>query len=140
MMLKHVSRKLTALLALSLALSLLAVLTANETSASIGVTYAISSSEDDAWSRIDTVGPDDASFYLSKSDMIAGLRWSIDIPEGATVERAYVNLKARIVSLSGPKCGIRLIQQDSAPPFTTVFWDEQIEGNVMWTLPAFVLG
>jgi hypothetical protein len=126
-------------IAFLLAVSFFAIFIDNYALASTTVTYAIESSEDDAWTKSDTVRPDEVCFYLSKSDMRAGLRWQVSIPEGSIIESAHVEVKARSVSLSGPKCKILLINQDSCAPFNTIFWDWDTTLNVIWDLPTFLL-
>jgi PKD repeat protein/KaiC/GvpD/RAD55 family RecA-like ATPase len=138
---RHVSRVFTLSIAFLLAVSFLAVFINNEASASTTVTYTIQSSEDDAWSKSDTVGPDDVSFYLSKSDMKAGVRWQINIPKGSTIESAHIEVRARAISLSGPKCKIQVFDQDSTAPFDVIFWNWPVVSSpTSWNLPPFIIG
>lgn len=106
------------------------------------VTYQINASKDDAWSKVDDVEWDDDKYYLSKSDLRAGCRWSIDIPKGATIESAYYIGRAKSSSDWGvwrpAIIRIQAFDQDSCDDFDAIFWDWPVmPGYVDWTLPAF---
>ena len=102
----RISRIVTISIAFLLAFSFFAIFIDNYALASTAVTYTIESSEDDAWTKSDTVRSDEVNFYLSKSDMQAGLRWHVNIPKGSIIESAHVEVRARSMSLSGPNCKI----------------------------------
>ena len=111
----------------------------NEAKGSTVSTYIINAPKDDAWSKVDDVKWDDDKYYLSNSTIIAGCRWSIDIPKGSLILQAYFICKAKSDAESfSTVVRIAVFDQDSCRNFDEIFWDWPVmEEYVDWELPSF---
>jgi hypothetical protein len=65
-------------------------------------------------------------------------RWSIDVPDGATIDSAYLWIQASLEDTGAFTSYIRLMDQDSCADFTSSPHNLATTGSVSWSMPSFV--
>lgn len=65
------------------------------------------------------------------------MRWAITIPDGSTIDSAYLKLYAQGQAGSAFTTGIKLVDSDSCPSLPNLAFDYAVTGNVNWSLGSW---
>jgi len=102
-------------------------------------TYQLSATGDDAFCSSSGNWPSTTTVYWpwAGSDRMSFLRWSVDVPAGATILSAKVRVKAHASSPNTTTAEMQMVDSDNCSGFTANPWTRPVTGPVSnWAMPA----